>query len=88
MNDAVSIILFNTVMKYTAINSVISMDTPFHILANFFTLGFNSLLIGVVFGLLSSYILKTFRTFSKNPVGESMMIFCMAYLSYVISEIA
>jgi len=88
MNDAVSIILFNTVMKYTAANSVITTTTPFHILANFFSLGFNSLFIGVVFGLLSSYILKTFRAFSKSPVSESMMIFCMAYLSYVISETA
>ena len=88
MNDAVSIILFNTVMKYTAVNSVISAITPIHILGSFFSLGFNSFFIGVVFGLLSSYILKTFRAFSKSPVSESMMIFCMAYLSYVISETA
>ena len=88
MNDAVSIILFNTVMKYTAKNSVITAITPFHIMVNFFSLGFNSFFIGVIFGLLSSYILKTFRAFSKSPVSESMMIFCMAYLSYVISETA
>jgi NhaP-type Na+/H+ or K+/H+ antiporter len=89
MNDAVSIILFNTVMKYTSSkNVVINWKTPVDIISNFFSLGFNSLFIGIIFGLLSSYILKTFRVFSKNPVSESMMIFCMGYLSYVTSEIA
>ena len=58
INDAVSIILFNTVMKYTSKTSVINAGTPFKILANFFTLGFNSLFIGLIFGLMSSYILK------------------------------
>ena len=88
LNDAVSIILFNTVMKYTSKTSVINISTPFEIIKEFFSLGFGSVFIGVIFGLLSSYILKTFRAFSKNPVTESMMIFCFGYLSYVVSEVA
>ncbi len=88
LNDAVSIILFNTVMKYTSKNSVINISTPFEIIKEFISLGFGSVLIGIIFGLLSSYILKTFRAFSKNPVTESMMIFCFGYLSYVVSEVA
>lgn len=32
INDAVSIILFNTVMKYTSETSVITASTPFEIL--------------------------------------------------------
>jgi NhaP-type Na+/H+ or K+/H+ antiporter len=88
LNDAVSIILFNTVMKYTQKTSVINFSTPFEIVKEFFTLGFGSVFIGLIFGLLSSYILKTFRAFSKNPVTESMMIFCFGYLSYVVSEVA
>ena len=86
-NDAVSIILFNTVMKYTASTSHISASTPFSIIGNFFKLGLNSLLVGVVFGLLSSYILKQCRAFSKNPVAECMMIFCFGYLSYLLSDV-
>lgn len=64
MNDAVSIILFNTVMKYTAVNTEISWSTPVAIFGDFAKLGINSLLIGIVFGLLSSYVLKCFRMFS------------------------
>jgi len=88
INDAVSIILFNTVLKYTKKNSEITWGTPLTILSDFLKLGFNSLFIGLIFALLSSYVLKRFRVFSKNPVMESMMIFCFGYLSYVISEVA
>ena len=88
MNDAVSIILFNTVMKSTSVNSHITSSTPLNIIKNFASLGVNSLFIGVIFGLLSSLILKNFRVFSQNPVSESMMIFCFGYLSYVVSEVS
>lgn len=64
MNDAVSIILFNTVMKYTSQTSEITIQTPFEIITNFFGLGVNSLFVGIIFGLLSSYILKRFRVFA------------------------
>jgi len=88
MNDAVSIILFNTVVKYTAVESHIDIHTPRKILSNFVSLAVNSLFIGTIFALLSAYILKTCREFSKNPVHEAMVIFCLGYLSYVTSEVA
>lgn len=88
-NDAVSIIMFNAVMKYThRKDTSLTFSTPFTILAEFAILGLDSLLIGIVFGLMSSYILKVFRAFSKNAVAECMMIFCFGYLSYVTSEVA
>jgi NhaP-type Na+/H+ or K+/H+ antiporter len=88
INDAVSIILFNTVMKYSAINSEINWITPFKIINDFCSLGLDSLLIGLVLGLISSLTLKHYRELSKNPVAENMLIFCFGYLSYVISEVA
>jgi NhaP-type Na+/H+ or K+/H+ antiporter len=75
-------------MKYTARNSEITASTPFQIIGDFTELGFASLMIGIIFGLLSSYVLKQYRIFAKNPVSESMMIFCFGYLSYVISEVS
>jgi NhaP-type Na+/H+ or K+/H+ antiporter len=88
MNDAVSIILFNTVHKYTSSNSVVDVHTPGKIIFSFIGLAINSLFIGTLFGLLSAYVLKTFREFSKSAVYEAMMIFCIGYLSYVTSEMA
>jgi len=66
----------------------VDIFTPVAILQDFTTLGFNSVMIGIIFGLLSAYLMSTFRAFSKNPVMETMMIFCFGYLSYVISEVA
>ena len=86
INDAVSIILFNTVLKFASTSKSIDVSSPFIIIKDFASLGFSSLFIGIVFGLISSYVLKRFRMFSKNPVLETMMIFCFGYLSYVISE--
>ena len=91
-NDAVSIILFNTVYRYTTIvegeePKEIDIYTPLNIARKFVELGFYSILIGILFGLLSAYILAKYRSYSKSPVVESMMIFCFGYLSYVCSEI-
>lgn len=61
MNDAVSIILFNTVHKYTSSTSVVDIHTPGKIISSFISLAVNSLFIGIIFGLMSAYILKTFR---------------------------
>jgi len=55
-------------------------------MGDFTTLAFKSLFIGIIFALLSAWVLKRFRMFSKNPVMESMMIFCFGYISYVASE--
>ena len=87
-NDAVAIILFNSVLKYTSKNTKIDASTPIDIGLDFSALGFKSLFTGVLFALLSSFTLKKFRAFSKNPVVESIMIFCFAYICYVISEVA
>lgn len=62
-NDAVSIILFNTVLKYTMKNSVITWDTPGWIAGGFVLLGLFSFVIGAAFGLASALFLKFFRAF-------------------------
>lgn len=86
VNDAVSIILFNTVMKYTKDSAVIDVMTPVDIVKNFLNLGLNSLTIGIIVALISATIFKNIRAFSKNPIIETAMLFCFAYNSYVVSE--
>lgn len=90
-NDAVSIILFNTVMKYASKKSSnknkITWSTPIEIIGSFVNLGFWSLFVGIIVGLISAYILKSIRAFSKNAVSEVIFLFCFGYISYAISEI-
>jgi len=86
-NDAVSIILFNTVMRYTTKNSKISAGTPFIIMYKFICLALYSFSIGIVFALMSAILLKKYRSFTKSPIVETMIIFLFGYISYVVSEI-
>ena len=62
-NDAVSIILFNTVLRYTSANEKITWSSPFSITGGFVLLGILSVLIGLAFGLASALFLKYFRSF-------------------------
>lgn len=53
----------------------------------FFYLSAASIIIGITFGLLSAYITKKLVNFKDHPVREIIMIFILAYLSYITSEI-
>ena len=87
VNDAVSIILFNTVMKQAKGDNEFSTKTALKIGGDFCMLGCMSLLLGMVYGLIISYILKHVRSLTKTPVVECALIFSFAYLSYVTAEI-
>lgn len=86
-NDAVCIILFNTVYEYAGPNSEFTSTTPFKVIYGFIKLGFFSIFIGLLFGLLSAYVLKKFRFLTVNPVIEVNMIFVFGYLSYSVTEL-
>lgn len=49
-------------------------------------LGFWSLLIGIIFALISAIILKKVRTFSTDHIAESVLLLCIGYISYITSE--
>ena len=88
-NDAVSIILFNTVNRYAH-----AKDEDFNAAAvgvitlEFILLGVVSLLLGLAFGLTQSYLMKKVRSFTRDPVAECAIIFAIAYISYVTAELA
>ena len=86
-NDAVCIILFNTVWEYAGPHSEFTATTPFSILWGFILLSVCSLLIGMIFGLFSSFLMKTCRFLTVNPVIECNLIFVFGYLSYCVTEL-
>mmetsp|Transcript_87836 Transcript_87836/g.120995 ORF Transcript_87836/g.120995 Transcript_87836/m.120995 type:complete len:156 (+) Transcript_87836:208-675(+) len=86
-NDAVSIILFNTVVKFTNENSEFNAGSPLIIFADFCKLGFWSLAIGFLFGLSCAYLLKRCRSYSKSAVSEISIIFVFGYSSYITAEL-
>lgn len=87
VNDAVSIILFQTVVKQANQDNEFNASSALKIGGDFCLLSVMSLLIGLVYGLLISYILKHIRSLTKSPVAECALIFSFGYLSYVTAEI-
>jgi NhaP-type Na+/H+ or K+/H+ antiporter len=85
-NDAVCIILFNTVMEFSGEDSGFSANTPFKILGSFVSLSFFSILTGFIMGLVSAAVFKSCRFLTHNAVIECNMVFCFGYLSYGIAE--
>jgi NhaP-type Na+/H+ or K+/H+ antiporter len=86
-NDAVCIILFNTVYEYAGPHSEFTSFTPIKVLYGFIMLGFFSIFIGLIFGVLSAYVLKKFRFLTVNPVIEVNLVFVFGYLSYCVTEL-
>jgi sodium/hydrogen exchanger-like protein 6/7/sodium/hydrogen exchanger 8 len=68
-NDAVSIILFNTVLQYMGKHSKITWSSPFSITGGFLLLGALSVLIGVGFGCATSLFLKYFRSLTHSAIN-------------------
>ena len=74
-------------MKQVKSDDEFNTKSVMKISGDFCALGIVSLLLGLTYGLVLSYILKYVRSCTKSPVVECAMIFSFAYLSYVTAEI-
>lgn len=83
VNDAVAIILFNTVVALFDDGATLNIAST---IGSFLLLGFASLAIGIFYGLLASYIFKHFRFLSTSAIKETLVIFCFGYLAYATGE--
>lgn len=87
VNDAVAIILFNSVLKYTGEHSTVSWKTPFAILYDFINLGVGSIMIGLVYGIIATAFFKNIRSLCRDATVECLTIFCFGYMAYCTSEL-
>lgn len=85
-----AIILFNTVLKFffSGEEVEITWTAPFMILGDFLVLGFGSLAIGLVYGLIASILFKNVRSLTLSSTVECLVIFVIAYCAYVTAEMA
>jgi sodium/hydrogen exchanger-like protein 6/7/sodium/hydrogen exchanger 8 len=83
-NDIVSIILFNTVSGLRSQD--FTPSTPFTIIGNFIVLAASSLAIGLVFGILSSFLFKYARFLCHSAITETILLLLIAFIGYYISE--
>ena len=87
VNDAVSIILFNTVINFWKQGKTFTAGSIPAIAGEFVLLLVVSFLIGLLFGVLCSLMFKWFRSLTKSAIVECAMIFLWAYLSYIVAEL-
>ena len=90
VNDAVAIILFNTVLKFFFGDTEheITWTAPFEILGDFLLLGICSIAIGLAMGIVASLMFKHMRSLTLSSTVECLVIFCMGYTAYVCAELA
>jgi sodium/hydrogen exchanger-like protein 6/7/sodium/hydrogen exchanger 8 len=87
VNDAVAIILFNTVAGFVEDGEKFTWKTIFSIIGEFLILALASVAIGIAYGLFSSYIFKAMRFVTISAVKETLLIFCFGYLAYATGEV-
>lgn len=68
-------------------NKTFDAKSAAKILWNFFTLCVLSILIGVLFGFIITYVLKKVRSVSHSAVHETFLIYCVTMLTYYTSGI-
>ena len=93
VNDAVSILIFETIQKVFGKKpsreeeaaSISGSDIGFALL-HFIYLSVASIAIGIGFGMISAVITNKLVNFKKHPAREIILIFIIAYLSYMTSE--
>jgi len=85
VNDAVAIILFQTVDEFIEGGEEFDGSTIFIILGQFILLGVVSLAIGIFFGLMGSYVLKELRFLTVSAIKETLFVFSVGILAYTVS---
>eukprot|EP01017_Pseudomicrothorax_dubius_P037283 TRINITY_DN5449_c0_g1_i4.p1 TRINITY_DN5449_c0_g1~~TRINITY_DN5449_c0_g1_i4.p1 ORF type:complete len:309 (-),score=60.67 TRINITY_DN5449_c0_g1_i4:807-1733(-) len=83
INDAVSILIFRAVSTF---EGKIDSSSFLKIGFDFLYLFIMSVLIGIIFGLLNSFLFRKAETLREYPVREVSLILLTAYLSYLVSE--
>ena len=87
LNDGVTVVLYNTMISLSEAgkgeNGHIDHTQYFLAVLSFFTVVFGGLTVGVIIGMLSSFIVKFAR---HARVIEPLIIFVMSYLAYILAE--
>lgn len=87
INDAVSIIVYQTILQMKDANGEINLSLPTIAtsIGMFCYLIIASVGIGIVFALSISFFTKKITTLKENPVFEISLMFLFGYLSFVVA---
>ncbi|XP_046400740.1 sodium/hydrogen exchanger 2-like isoform X3 [Ischnura elegans] len=83
LNDAITVVLYSTMVSISGKPSVGGLDFTMAVLS-FFTVNFGGVTVGIIFGLITAVITKTT---SDVRVVEPLAVLGMAYLAYLTAEL-
>ncbi|EAS05783.2 transporter/monovalent cation:proton antiporter-1 (CPA1) family protein (macronuclear) [Tetrahymena thermophila SB210] len=82
MNDATSLVLFQSFQAYVEDESDFSWNTLPHVLLNFMLSIVMCIVIGIFFGVLCTLILKHMKFINLTVIHEILIVFMCCYLGY------
>ncbi|CAG9322989.1 unnamed protein product [Blepharisma stoltei] len=84
INDAVAILLVNVVktVKFTDINEI----EVFTFIGTFLYVSITSILMGVIFGLIATFMTKKFYDLRDEPSKSIGLLFYISFLGYMVSK--
>lgn len=85
LNDAVSIVLFNTLREFYAVSGSLVTLTMRDVIVRFVELSLSSVGVGLFVALLASLILR--KTPHLPDTHQFALVFLFAYLSYSLAEV-
>ena len=85
VNDIVSIILFNTIESLQG--TEFTWYSPFTLAGQFLLLGFISVGMGLLFGVILALMLKHLRFLTVTPIIETFMVFSFSYAVYFLTNL-
>ncbi|XP_004294053.1 PREDICTED: sodium/hydrogen exchanger 4 isoform X1 [Fragaria vesca subsp. vesca] len=85
VNDATSVVLFNAVQKIDV--NKLNSGVGLRVIGDFLYLFSTSTALGVAFGLVTAYSLKTLSFGRHSSIREISVVVLMAYLSYMVAEL-
>lgn len=83
MNDAVSILLFESLLSVNLNN--LGAAEVFIFVGEFLLNCVGSIILGALFGLIASWLLKVSEALDEDPTHQTAVILYMAYISYLIA---
>jgi len=83
INDAVAIILFQSALRLNL--DTLSASSAGTYLLDIGYICISSILVGLIFGLISAAMTRKFREFNHHPPTEVAMLFFLGYLGYMVS---
>lgn len=86
-NDAVSIVLFETMRDFANDPEKAKDFELWPIIVNFLRLLSLSILVGLIAGFVYSFLTKQARFLAQNVVAESFVMLAFAMISYFVAEI-